>query len=487
LTLVLLCLAGCASYVKSWEETFEPFTVKGKIKECEEKGDYQGLCEVLQEAEEWPVLCQAAAALGRTASRVELKRLYETEGEALAGWAALALAEEKERARWAIPILVKRDPIIELPLHLVAVLPEDLNTPQQYMKDVRTERLRKRLLLRYELTAMFGRYYDLETLGEREGRQSSETLRALRDAAFSEYGEVKRTVLEASGAYDFPDTYVAEYDLLLKIHARDYALAEIAGGGKDEKRNWDKWWAERKDKWRGVDFSAELATAESKYDEVLNLLITGDGNRKIVVGRRDTKTLLSVDGTEYECDGYVKNSLRLSPDGRRLAYILKRRKSSFLLVDGEEHGPHKGISRVNTVFSRDGKHLAYVAEGSRYTVPVKFVVLDDYEGKRYIDIGERKNMVFSEDGSRFAYFAKASTPTGLKWIAVVDGKEGHHFSALASGSLMFSADGKNVGYVGEKGGSWHIVLNEKVINKYTGDRTEAGFRSAVATLLDDSR
>lgn len=114
---------------------------------------------------------------------------------------------------------------------------------------------------------------------------------------------------------------------------------------------------------------------------------------------------------------------------------------------------------LSPVFSRDGRHLAYVIpRGQKWSV-----VVDGQIGAEYDGIG-RGSLLFSPDGTRVAYRAKK----GKKWVVVVDGQAGAEYDDIAAGSLTFSPDGKHLAYVAFQGDGLLAVVDGQAGVEYEG-------------------
>ncbi|MFH1009684.1 MAG: hypothetical protein V1784_00440, partial [bacterium] len=137
--------------------------------------------------------------------------------------------------------------------------------------------------------------------------------------------------------------------------------------------------------------------------------------------------------------GIIEKSVVVSPDGRRVAYVARRRDKQVVVVDGQEGKEYDKIGILSLEFSPDGKRVAYRAlRGDK-----QLVVVDGQEGKEYNEIGEgdpifssdatyldsvldkfqQRTPIFSPDGKRFAYRAQR----GYMHLVVVDGQEGKEY------------------------------------------------------------
>jgi hypothetical protein len=98
-------------------------------------------------------------------------------------------------------------------------------------------------------------------------------------------------------------------------------------------------------------------------------------------------------------------------------------------------------------FSRDGKHVAFVAQSAEFTG----VVLDGGEGKWFTGEDNRAHpasLAFSPDGQRLACVVGAPG----KMRAVVDGAEGAAYEQVYDGSIAFSPEGRRVAYMARRVG-----------------------------------
>jgi len=149
---------------------------------------------------------------------------------------------------------------------------------------------------------------------------------------------------------------------------------------------------------------------------------------------------------------WLPDTFRISPDGKRVAYVAQIDDQQFVIVDGIEGKPFDEIIKWSLIFSWDSKRFAYIAKEDNKQI----VVVDGAEGKPYD--GVKTNPMFNPDCKKIVYVAQA----GDKVCVVVDGKEGKLYDDILNsggGKIVFdSADkihyyarsGNSVVYVEEK-------------------------------------
>ncbi len=103
---------------------------------------------------------------------------------------------------------------------------------------------------------------------------------------------------------------------------------------------------------------------------------------------------------EIDFSSWIKESWKVSPDSKRVAYVAEGGDKRFVVVDGEEGKQYDGIS--NLIFSPDSKRVAYVAKA----YDKDFMVVDGEEGKQcdvIVSVGGGKIIFDSFDS--FHYLA----------------------------------------------------------------------------------
>ena len=120
--------------------------------------------------------------------------------------------------------------------------------------------------------------------------------------------------------------------------------------------------------------------------------------------------------------------------------------------------------------SPDTSKFAYIIEYNG-----KYVVNLDGEKQREYDSIATESIVFSPDSERFAYIANQND----KWFTVIDGEKQKEYDSIASESIVFSPDSEKIAYVAEDNGVWFVIVD--------GEKTEECYRTAVVSFSNDSQ
>jgi hypothetical protein len=157
-----------------------------------------------------------------------------------------------------------------------------------------------------------------------------------------------------------------------------------------------------------------------------------DANGRML--KRYAVVLNGVEGPESDAAEYdLIDSVRLSSDGRKVAYISRTPDGDVVVFDGKPGRNYDHIT--NLIISAGGFKVAYLAD----TPNGKFLVVDEKESMACVDT---KGFVFSDDGRHFGYAGWAGSDKG--WIPVVDGKPGKSYGDISD--LIFSRDGAHYAY-----------------------------------------
>lgn len=152
--------------------------------------------------------------------------------------------------------------------------------------------------------------------------------------------------------------------------------------------------------------------------------------------------------------GIASQTLRVSPDGERIAYMAKLDDGGEAVFVNDEQSPiYGGIVNDSLSFSPDSKRVAWGAlrDGK------KIVVVDGREYSAHN--GSAEGMpVWRANSKRFAFFA--ATDHG-KILAVVDGKADLPWDTVVKESFVFSPDGSRYAYVAKDGDSGRVVVDGK--------------------------
>ncbi len=168
-------------------------------------------------------------------------------------------------------------------------------------------------------------------------------------------------------------------------------------------------------------------------------------------------------------------SFAFSPDGKRLAYVGHRAQQWFLVVDGEPEVPIEGIVDHALTFSPDSRRLAYAAakadrrcylvvdgkagpvhDGIGGSLPPG-VTLNQASMQTGYGLGSATSILFSPDSRRIAYLAHFGK---MKKVFLDDKPEDVEMDFLAGG-MVFSDDSKRLAYGGRRGNQFFLVVDGK--------------------------
>jgi len=187
--------------------------------------------------------------------------------------------------------------------------------------------------------------------------------------------------------------------------------------------------------------------------------ISPDGKRfAVVIQAQDKKTAYaSIDGRNQKTYAWARD-LTFSGDSRHVAYVATVDGKDLPVVDGRE-GAFRGEiwggtrGRGGTLrLNRDGSRVAFVAR--KGNAPVFGVVIDGAMDRPNVDPNDGAP-VFSPDGKRLAYIAQE----GGQRFVVLDGKPGAKYEAVSKGTLTFSPDSKRLAYFAGNGGMRTVVVD----------------------------
>lgn len=162
-------------------------------------------------------------------------------------------------------------------------------------------------------------------------------------------------------------------------------------------------------------------------------------------------------------DATPNGRIAFSPDGSRVAYLLRKKRdangydNSAVVLDGKEGPVYTGITAG--AFSRDSRHFAYVAmKNEQYCV-----IVDGKQGPLFNGVIDT-TVTFSPDGTHVAYVVATDDGNGSR--VVCDGKLGPVFETIDDTSLTFSHDSKHLAYAASQQDKFFIVLDGKPGPRY---------------------
>jgi len=142
-------------------------------------------------------------------------------------------------------------------------------------------------------------------------------------------------------------------------------------------------------------------------------------------------------------------TLCVSPDARRLAWIAPQGRAATVFLDGQTLGTYDEIRDGSLAFSPDSRHFTYQGIRSK---DQHFVVVDGQESGPY---QRSANVIFSPDGNHHAYMAKSSG----QWRVIRDGVPGPPFDNMYPPDFYFSRDSAHVGYLTSRGKQRILVVD----------------------------
>ncbi|MFY7951786.1 MAG: hypothetical protein ACOVT5_04710, partial [Armatimonadaceae bacterium] len=134
-------------------------------------------------------------------------------------------------------------------------------------------------------------------------------------------------------------------------------------------------------------------------------------------------------------------SVVISRDAAHVAYVRSKDNSSFVVLDGvPQSKSYPSIGATSIRFSPDGKQLAYVVS----TGPPILTALD-----------------FAQQTQRlhFSFTTSLIDPLVTAVRVVVGATEGPTLSHIDANSMVFSPDGKRFGYVARRNERWRVVID----------------------------
>jgi hypothetical protein len=187
------------------------------------------------------------------------------------------------------------------------------------------------------------------------------------------------------------------------------------------------------------------------YESISNLLFSAAGSALVYSARDKAGDFVILN--DKPLGPYPSISrLRLSPDGKRLAFVVIRDDKSSLVSDGKEGPAFKNIEEV--LFSPDSAGLAYVGRSIEDTTRHIF-----WDGREVAKTPLWAHLAFSSDGKRLAWTG------GAREVCILDrGQDKPKTFPVtedhaATGPATFSPDGQHLAYGVASGNGWYVSVD----------------------------
>jgi Tol biopolymer transport system component len=177
--------------------------------------------------------------------------------------------------------------------------------------------------------------------------------------------------------------------------------------------------------------------------------LSPNGERMAWLVRREGRAVLVCDGKEGPEWDDIQSVGPFLQDGNRLPYQATKNGKAFIVFVGEEDKPLAAPGALRAVYSPDGKRMAYWVQEANQ----RWVVCDGKEGPRYRDVNLG---FFSPDGKRLFY--TATDKEGRQFL-VVDGQP-MKIHAGVSG-VVLSPDGNRWAGIAKRDGNRVVVCDGK--------------------------
>lgn len=157
--------------------------------------------------------------------------------------------------------------------------------------------------------------------------------------------------------------------------------------------------------------------------------------------------------------GVVSRTVRVSPDGYRVAYVAALENGGEAVFINDEQSPtYEDVANDSLSFSPDSRRVTYGALRDG-----KAVVVADGREFSALDRSAEGMPVWSPDSQRFAFFAKTD---GRQFMAVVDGRPDQMWDMTLPGSFTFSPDGSRYAYAVQDGDFGRVVVDGEAGPRY---------------------
>ncbi len=148
-------------------------------------------------------------------------------------------------------------------------------------------------------------------------------------------------------------------------------------------------------------------------------------------------------------DTISKDSIVFSPLRNRFGFVAVKNGKMAAVIDGREGDWYDAVD--NVVFSPDGAAVAYrVKNGNSH-----YIVHNNRVGKRYDGIFKVTGLIYSADSKNLAYIGLQKK----QMVLVVNGKE--LIICAAINEVQFASNSKHIAYVAKIGSKYVVVRDDK--------------------------
>jgi len=265
------------------------------------------------------------------------------------------------------------------------------------------------------------------------------------------------------------------YAFIAKTGAKNFLVID----GKREPQDWAEIaWLRFSPDGKHIAYLASLGNAVAEAARA-SIVVDGQvvGTHKAVA---EDSTLFSPDGTRFSYAALGEDGRRtvyvdgkpgpawemagltaFSDDGRHVAYAAKDHGVFYIVLDGQKGPPLARILQGNPFRFRPGSgEVVYPA-----LVNGKWRMFAG--GQWEVEYDGLGPAVFSKDGRHMAYVARRATggaPGQNEAVAAIDGRLGPAYASIEG--IAFSDDGKSVGYAATKEHGVRVVVNGKELGPF---------------------
>ena len=211
-----------------------------------------------------------------------------------------------------------------------------------------------------------------------------------------------------------------------------------------------------------VRHASERLLFPELHEEIIleTIVLSPDGRRLAYIAIVDEKSIMVVDGLEGKSYDAISGAPIFSPNSQRVAYLAVAGTEQMVVVDGIEGSPYEGIGRhavctlegddqvcSEILFSPDSQHVAFVALDNGAV----FTVVDDLPAETYFSI---VGLTYRPDGAKLAFVAG-----GFGDRVVVGSEEQPEYENILASSIVFSPDGQRLAYVAEEADQQFVIVD----------------------------